>query len=461
MKKIEQGMQDREKHLEAKAKYDRLLKHIEEFKQGKVTSKPLLTCIMRTQGKRREALEEILLCLSSQTCHDFEFILIPHKVNDETLKEITEMISELPKWLQDITRICPLNEGNRTTPLNYGFSIAKGLYAAIIDDDDLIMEDYVETFINGIKENYGTILHAYTVPQDWTVIKDKNNENILRAIAEPLDIYCRKFSIENEMTMNFCPLMGQCFPLYAFRELDIKFDETLDTTEDWDYLMRCAAICGVSDIKRVVAIYRLWKNGESSHTEHSKKVWDDNYKLLVKRFSEMQIIYPFKNTGEDRFPIGVEVFYSNKKGHFTQKNHLVPKFDHDDNGLTKVNIYSLEKLGPIISFRFDPDNNGNRVVNNFSIKFILEDDTVLSLEKANKYTNGVEHVQGSYTFLDDDPQICFNFEKAVVIKNVEIQYFIDEFIKDKQYKPKKVRRPFIKRVKNKIKKILRWIKSRL
>ena len=31
-KKIEQGMQDREKYLEAKGKYDRLLKHIEDFK---------------------------------------------------------------------------------------------------------------------------------------------------------------------------------------------------------------------------------------------------------------------------------------------------------------------------------------------------------------------------------------------------------------------------------------------
>ena len=85
MKKIEQGMQDREKYLEAKAKYDRLLKHIKEFKEGKVNDKPLLTCIMRTQGKRREALEEILLCLSAQTCHDFEFIIIPHKVSEDSL----------------------------------------------------------------------------------------------------------------------------------------------------------------------------------------------------------------------------------------------------------------------------------------------------------------------------------------------------------------------------------------
>ena len=458
--KIEQGMQDREKYLEAKGKYDRLLKHIEDFKQGKVTAQPLLTCIMRTQGQRREALEEILLCLSSQTCHNFEFILIPHKAGEEKLNQIKEMVSELPKWLQDNTRVCPLNEGNRTTPLNYGFSIAKGLYAAIIDDDDLIMEDYVETFINGIKENYGTILHAYTVPQDWTIVKDKNNENNLRAIAEPLDIYCREFSIENEMTMNFCPLMGQCFPLYAFRELDIKFDETLDTTEDWDYLMRCAAICGVVDLKHVVAIYRLWKGAENSHTEHSKKVWDDNYKLLVKRFSEMPIIYPFKKADENRFPIGVEIFYSNKKGHFTQKNHILPRFDHE-NGLTKVSLNSLEKLGPVISFRFDPDNNGNRVVNNFNLKITLDDDSILSLEKANKYTNGVEHAKDSYTFLDDDPQICYNFEKAVVIKSVEIQYFIDQFIKDKPYKPKKVRFPLVKRAKSKIKKILRWIKSRL
>ena len=52
-KKVEERMRDRDKYLEAKGKYDRLLKHIEDYKQGKVNAEPLLTCIMRTQGKKR------------------------------------------------------------------------------------------------------------------------------------------------------------------------------------------------------------------------------------------------------------------------------------------------------------------------------------------------------------------------------------------------------------------------
>ena len=460
--KIIEGNKNREKYLQAKALYDRLENHIKEYKNGSFKHEgPTISLITRTQGRRHEALEEILLCMSSQTCHDFELIIIPHKVKEDKLKEIQEMVNELPQWLKEKTRICPLNEGNRTAPLNYGFSIARGLYASIIDDDDLIMEDWCEEFVKGIKENYGRIIHGYVVTQDWITLIDKKNRNLLRAYSEPVDTYCRPFSIENELTMNFCPPIVLGFPLFAFNELNIKFDEELDTTEDWDYLMRVAAICGVSDIKKVLAVYRLWKNTENSHTQHSKKVWDDNYKKLVKRFSEMEIIYPFKRGADTKYPKNVDVFYSNKKGAFNARKHMAPHFEHDDKGLTIIKMDNLDNLGPIISLRFDPDGEGNRIVNNLRVKVILQDDNEYPMDKVTWFTNGVEHADKSFTFLEDDPQICFNFDKPVVVSSLHIEYFIDEFIRDKQYKPKKVRRSFIKRCKNKIKKILRWIKQRL
>ena len=460
--KMKQGFKDREKYLEAKEKFDRLNKHIEEYKNGTFKHKgPKISFITRTQGKRHEALEEIFLCMSSQTCHDFELVLIPHKVSSEKLEELTQMVNELPEWLQKQTRICPLNEGNRTTPLNYGFSIAKGLYAAIIDDDDLMMEDWVEEFSKTIDSDYGRIIHGYSVQQDWTIVNDKENRNLLRAQAEPIDIYCRPFSIENELTVNFCPPIALAFPLYAFNELGIKFDETLDTTEDWDYLMRVAAICGVADVKKVVAVYRIWKNGENSHTQHSKKVWDDNYKLLVKRFSDLEIVFPFKENATIKYPIHVDIFYSDRKGNFTVKKRICPAFDHDEKGMTIIKVDDFSKYGPIGLLRIDPDTNGNRLVNNLKVEITLDDGSIYPIEKASIITNGVEHADHSFTFLEDDPQICFKFGSELAIKSLQITYFIDVFIKDTKYKPKKVRRSFVKRCKSKIKKILRWIKQRL
>lgn len=460
--KYNEGVKNRERYLEAKEKYDRLNEHIKEMKNnGLKHDGPTLTLVTRTQGKRYEAFEEVLLCLASQTCHDFEFIIIPHNAEEDKVKTITDMVNELPKWLRDQTKICPLNEGNRSRPLNYGMKIAKGLYVAFLDDDDLVMEDYIESFVESIKKEYGKVMHGYVVPQDWSSNDDGKNHALLRAEAEPLDIYCRPFSIENEMTLNFCPFMGQAFPVYAFRELGIEFDESLDTTEDWDYLMKTAAICGVYNIKKVIAVYRIWKNSETSHTEHSKKIWDDNYKKLVQRYKELEIVYPFKDDEDPRFPIYVEGFYSDKKGVFSVKKQIKMPFTHDKSGRTVIKLEDLKSLGRIISFRFDPDTLGNRVVNNYKISITLEDGSVYPIENAYRYTNGVEHADNSFNFPDEDPQICYNFDKPIVIKSIEITYFIDEFIKDKKYKPKKVRRSFIKRCKNKIKKILRWIKARL
>jgi hypothetical protein len=95
------------------------------------------------------------------------------------------------------------------------------------------------------------------------------------------------------------------------------------------------------------------------------------------------------------------------------------------------------------------------------VEITLDDGSIYPIEKASIITNGVEHADHSFTFLEDDPQICFKFGSELAIKSLQITYFIDVFIKDTKYKPKKVRRSFVKRCKSKIKKILRWIKQRL
>ena len=92
--------------------------------------------------------------------------------------------------------------------------------------------------------------------------------------------------------------MGLAFPSAIFQELGVIFDESLSTTEDWDYLQRVAMLAGVSDIRKVTGIYRWWDNAESSKTMHSKKEWDDNYDQIQRKMRSCITIFPEEGTGQ-------------------------------------------------------------------------------------------------------------------------------------------------------------------
>ena len=107
------------------------------MKKGKFS---FLSVIIRTQGKREQGLREALLCLQAQECQDFEILLIAHKADEEHGKLIEEILEDQEEEFRKKIRFFRLNEGTRTTPLNYGFSHAWGKYAAVFDDDDILSQ---------------------------------------------------------------------------------------------------------------------------------------------------------------------------------------------------------------------------------------------------------------------------------------------------------------------------------
>ena len=248
---------------------------------------PFLTVVIRTQGKRIEELTDVLLCLAGQQDDDFEILVVGHRVTAEDTDELKRLLCSFSPTLTCRMRYCAVDYGSRTTPLRVGFWAARGRYVAVLDDDDLVMDTWTASFKQLAKDNDGKMLHTYVVTQKWGTrsLPQINHRELYAEDGFGIE-YCHAFSVSSQLSVNSCPLMGLAFPRFAFASLGIDFDESLTTTEDWDFLMRVYAACGVASGNDVTSIYRLWTNAACSHTMHTTQEWDYNYKKIVGKFNE-------------------------------------------------------------------------------------------------------------------------------------------------------------------------------
>lgn len=394
----------------------------ERFQQEENTDQPFLSIITRTQGKRPDMLRETLLCLTAQSNVDFELLLMGHNLTDEQNRLVTEIVEELPEWMREKTRLIPVVGGTRSTPLNLGFEQANGKYIAVLDDDDIAFENWVEEFYQLSLKNKGKILHTYTVMQDWETVGD----TIPRAAGSPSQMYCRDFKFWDELFVNTSPLCALAFPAYAFKELGIRFDETMTTTEDWDYLMRCAFLTGVANSSEVTFLYRHWLNAESSATVHSRAEWDSNYARIVENFVQTPmvmhsgalrgIIDRYATVKSEQVATNQEMFYDDGTG-FNASKTL--KVESCDNGSEYTSCFRLKEAKKLEAIRYDPEPCGNISVSDLSIRVLTEDGAEMIYTADDVKTNGCKD-NGKLLFLKADPQIVVKFRQPVCVKSVEV-----------------------------------------
>lgn len=392
-------------------------------KQGK--DEIFLSVVMRTQGKRIEMLREALLCLEAQTCNDFEVWVLGHNVAEDDKNNVLGVINDFSTEFKNRIFYEDVIGGTRTTPLNYGFEKANGQYITIFDDDDLVFDNWVETFYDLYKENPGKILHAYAVGQEWTL-----SEGIPVSISSFNNVYCRDFLMQNQIVYNNCPIMSLAFPAYAYKKLGIKFNEELNTTEDWDFLMRTAFICGVCDSKNVTSIYRFWKNVQNSQTLHNEEEWIQNCKKIQKGFQQFTIPVSIKKlnayggnvamhpmSGIDS--LNVEIFIDNGKGFSADGT---AKFESGFFGENiKVTINDPECFGTIRAVRFDPCEFGILQLSNLIIE-VLDNNNKKVKTKINTLNSNFVKRKGSYVFIDVDPQVIFKFKKPTECSAISITF---------------------------------------
>jgi 2-polyprenyl-3-methyl-5-hydroxy-6-metoxy-1,4-benzoquinol methylase/glycosyltransferase involved in cell wall biosynthesis len=253
--------------------------------------RPFLSVIVRTQGKRVHTLTELMTALFGQTSTDFEVLIIAHRIDVEAQIRIERVIEDCPAQLRDRTRLIRVYDGQRSRPLNLGFEEARGSYIAIMDDDDIPMAHWVETYRAISVQHKGRVLRATVVRQKVCNVSVSGHEG-LRAEGKMEKIYPSEFDLFKHLIDNHSPNNGLAFPRGVFHDLGIRFDESLTTAEDWDFLMRCVAVVGIGTSDNITAVYRWWLTEENSRTLHSREEWKSNYKAILRKHDQNIFLLP-------------------------------------------------------------------------------------------------------------------------------------------------------------------------
>lgn len=249
-----------------------------------------LSVVTRTQGRRPHLLAETLASLAQQTDRDFEVIVVRHRTDAAHAATVERVVDALPSWLREQTRILDVERPGRSAPLNDGFEAAQGQYAAILDDDDLALPTWVATFRDLASESPGVVLRSVAVRQPVrAVIGPDGPEAVDAAPADRL--WPPSFHFVDHLLVNHTPPVALAFPLTVFRGGE-RFDEALDTTEDWDYLMRAASAVGVASSPTETCIYRWWVEAEGSRAEHSAAEWQRNEDAVRAKLDERELRLP-------------------------------------------------------------------------------------------------------------------------------------------------------------------------
>lgn len=390
-----------------------------------------LSVVMRTQGTRIEMLREALNCLSRQTNTDFELLIMAHKVAPENLERVRIEVQKTPRWLREKIRIEPVDYGNRTVPLNAGFELSRGKYISIFDDDDLLYENWVDTFFQLSQTSDGCILHTYTLDQQWEAISREGQETTFSAVDEGSEQYCRDFNYINQVARNHCPIMSLAFPADVFHEWEVKFDESLTTVEDWDYLMRVAALCQVADSATVTSVYRRWVNLPNASTQHDMFEWKRNEDRVRKKIAsgvslllpkEMQQLTDHLLKTDAASPEEIEtrsysLYLDCGTGFSEQMRKSLTVSDYSPE--IKLTFGALSGCGTLRALRFDPTEKQEIVVKSCEINVIFTDGRRETFALGQLETNGTKYYDG-VVFLFPDPQILIELRQEGAVGRVEI-----------------------------------------
>ena len=161
----------------------------------------LISVIIPTYN-RNEKLLKLLQCLQNQMQDNVEVIVVDdHSDNELKL--------EFPEWLKYIR--LEENSGGASVPRNIGLDNANGKYICFIDSDDLVSDDYIQTILNKINEEW-----------DYCYISWKGKSN--------------RIIIENE------PPKWNCCVWNCIYKRDLigneRFKPELKIAEDYDFNIR-------------------------------------------------------------------------------------------------------------------------------------------------------------------------------------------------------------------------------
>lgn len=253
-----------------------------------------LAVVMRTQGKRASHLRDALTCLAAQTSDNFEVWLMVHTDDAEpALGEVRALVADFEEAFSSRVSIVHVSGGRRARPLNVALERLRAEYVAFLDDDDLVMANWVESFVESARD--GVIVRSGVA---------------VRQVSAPEESHCHPYIVHSGLQFRYkldfdllrhfweneTPICTFAVPRSLIETLGLRFDERLPVLEDWDFLMRCVAFAQVRDTHMVTSIYQMWRTGESSASLHEVDLWQGTQRVLQDRMNIRPLVLPAGST---------------------------------------------------------------------------------------------------------------------------------------------------------------------
>ena len=232
-----------------------------------------LTVVVRTRN-RPALLREALESLRTQTVRPQQVVV----VNDggASPREVTDGFRDA----FDVVLEDSKQRRGRSAAANRGVALAREPLVAFLDDDDRCFPDHVERLVAGHRQGPEPVVYTDAV----TVVYgqgDSGWEPRVRTLQYSLD-----YDPDFLLLANYIPVHTLLLTRELFRKVG-GFDEGLEYSEDWDFLIRLSSETPFRHLRAVTCEYRVFEpnSNDPTHVASGAAAFQEARRKIFERYA--------------------------------------------------------------------------------------------------------------------------------------------------------------------------------
>lgn len=229
--------------------------------------------VIRTRN-RPALLREALESLRRQTARPRQVVVVndggasPREVTDG-FRDAFALVVEEPRQRQ-----------GRSAAANRGAALATEELLAFLDDDDRFFPDHLATLVRAQRQGPEPVVYSDAV----TVVYGQGAEGWeprVRTLQYSLD-----YDPDYLLYANYIPIHTLLLPRELYRRVG-GFDESLEYSEDWDFLIRLSGEAPLRHVRAVTCEYRVFEANanDPAHAAAGSGVFQDARRKIFERYA--------------------------------------------------------------------------------------------------------------------------------------------------------------------------------
>jgi len=233
-----------------------------------------VSVVVRTRN-RPALLREALESLRAQTARPMQVVL----VNDGGAS--VAQVAAAFRGVFDLTLEELPGRRGRSHAANRGVSLARQELIAFLDDDDVSYPDHLERLVRAQRSGPQPVVYSDAVTAVYGR-RDESPEPLQRTLQYSLD-----FDPDYLLLANYIPLHTLMLPRALFSAAG-GFDEKLEYSEDWDFLIRLSFETSFRHVRAVTCEYRVFQTdgAESGHVGAGEEAFQKARSEIYARYAD-------------------------------------------------------------------------------------------------------------------------------------------------------------------------------